>query len=110
MWRSIIILVTHFACVLLILSGAAWYLEGEGLHPSIALPSAIVLYAWCWIWIVRDAAQANQDIEDYLEWLEEQDQFIRDLPNIGSDKSFNTASYTLFQNNKSIIWWKERQY
>ena len=83
MWRALIILATHVCVVLLAWSGFCWITEGEGLNPLIAFPAAAIMYFWMWLWIVDDAASNEQRIEDYLEWLDEQEKnlmIMKDMP------------------------------
>lgn len=87
-WRAIIFSFAIFTSLILAWSGFAWIWDGIGLNPWIAFPGAIIIHVLAYLWIAREAEIANTAIEDYLEYLDLQEQACKDL-----EKQTQYASY-----------------
>lgn len=73
-WRSITIIFVHITIALLVWSGYAWIVEGEGMNPLIAFPSAFILYVAHMLWIQSMCDEHEvytQALLEYIQVLEE---------------------------------------
>lgn len=80
MWRSIIIITTHFTIALLGYAGFSWLTVGEGINPLIAFPAAIILYVAHLLWIEDMSRQYECNAMDLLERIDQERYPTIDLP------------------------------
>ena len=78
-WRAITIIFAHIATLLLVGAGLSWIYEGYGLNPLIAFPAAILIYVLNLLWILYEAQSIDVRIQDYLEYLDQRFQLLKEI-------------------------------